>query len=321
MLNRRNFIRGLLLGVGSLYLGDWTKLVRAAEKRPYKRLVILGDPHLPVRVKEHPQLKKQQAILAAKNAVIADINSWSDVDAVAAVGDMVERYAIESEYAYIRQFFGKLTKKLWVINGNHEFLYEDEADENGKSKIATAPVWKRKLEYFRTFWRLPQRWYTKEVANYHLIFLSAEDGPLQVALGETQLAWLEQDLAKHKARPTLIFFHGPLKNTLLTYKPKINQPRTIAMPADKLQKILAANPQVKLWISGHTHTPYTNPSYANQSVNWYNENLYNLHNDCMDRKVITTNSVYLYEDHIEIKTYNHSTQSWIPQCDRMLRID
>ena len=154
-----------------------------------------------------------------------------------------------------------------------------------------------------------------------MIFLSAEDGPLQVALGKTQLAWLEQDLAKHKARPTLIFFHGPLKNTLLTYNPKINQPRTIAMPADKLQKILAANPQVKLWISGHTHTPYTNPSYANQSVNWYNENLYNLHNDCMDQKVITTNSVYLYEDHIEIKTYNHSTQSWIPQCDRMLRID
>ena len=74
MMNRRDFIRSMVIGIGAFCLGGWQKLVRA-EDREYYRLVVLGDPHLPVRVLQHPKQTAQQAILAAKNGVIQDINT------------------------------------------------------------------------------------------------------------------------------------------------------------------------------------------------------------------------------------------------------
>ena len=319
MMNRRDFIRSMVIGIGAFCLGGWQKLVRA-EDREYYRLVVLGDPHLPVRVLQHPKQGDQQAILAAKNGVIQDINAWDDVDAVTVVGDIVEQRAVPKEYAYIRQFFGRLTRKLWVINGNHDFLYKDEPKANGKPDLADAASWKRKLEYFRTFWQLPKRWYTKEVGKYHLIFLSAEDGPLPTAIGAEQLEWLTADLEDHKQTPTLIFFHGPLYKTLLDYSDSVNTKRSIAMPEERLHPLLDANPQVMLWISGHTHTPCTNASYAAVGINQYNAHTYDIHNDCMDRKQITTNSLYLYPDRIEVKTFNHKTGQWMPEFDRKFMV-
>lgn len=314
-MNRRNFIRSLVISLGVFCLGGWQELVRAGD-REYYRLVVLGDPHLPVRVLEHPKSVDQQVILEAKNRVIQDINSWDDVDAVAVVGDIVEQRAVPKEYAYIRQFFGKLTRKLWVINGNHEFLYKDSPKANDKPEMGDSASWKRKLEYFRTFWQLPKRWYTKDVGRYHLIFLSAEEGPLPTAIGEEQMNWLADDLSAHQNMPTLIFFHGPLYKTLLDYSKIINTERFIAMPEDRLHPLLDANPQIRLWVSGHTHTPYTNASYAAVDINQYNANTWDIHNDCMDRKEITTNSLYLYEDRIEVRTFNHKRGQWMPSLDR-----
>ena len=97
MLSRRSFIRSILVGLGAICAGDWEKLVKAAEGRAYYRVVVLGDPHLPVRILHHPHKADQEKILAAKNAVIDDINSWPDVDAVAVVGDLVEQRAVPKE--------------------------------------------------------------------------------------------------------------------------------------------------------------------------------------------------------------------------------
>ena len=314
MLSRRLFIRHLLVGMAALAVGGWEKLA-GAEGREYYRLVVLGDPHLPVRVHKHPKASSQQAIRAAKDAVIADINGWNDVAAVAVVGDIVGRLGVQPEYDYIRTFFSKLDKKCWVINGNHEFMLEDTLQDNGKAKVASPSVWRKKLAYFAAFWQLPQRWYTKELGRYHLVFLSAE-GPRPVQIGAEQLAWFREDLAKNRAKTTLVFFHGPLEHTLLKYKKSIDTEKSIAMPADAIDAILAENPQVRLWVSGHTHTPCHNSSYANREVNRYNAHTYAIHNDCMDRKKITTNSIYLYKDHIEVRTFDHKHKKWLPEFDR-----
>lgn len=314
MLSRRSFMRGLFIGLGALVFGGWQKLL-GATGQGYYRIVVLGDPHLPVRVAKHPDFAEQQAILLAKNDVIADINSWDDVTAVVVVGDIVEQRGVKSEYDYIQSFFGKLKKELWVINGNHEFLYEDELSSNGRIKPASSEVRQQKLDAFARFWQLPRRWYAKDLGGYHLIFLSTE-GPLPTQIGETQLAWFEQELAAHRDQKTLIFFHGPLNHTLLTYHKSVNTERSIAMPADKIDAILADNPQIKLWISGHTHTPCRNLSFANNEINFYNEHTCNIHNDCMDKKKITTNSIYLYPDHIEVRTFDHHKKCWLEEIDR-----
>ena len=103
MMNRRTFIKRALLGAGALYLWPWQSWMPVwGSERAYKRLVVLGDPHLPVRVEKHPDKAKRQAIVAAKLRAIADINSWPDVDGIAVVGDIVARYSIPSEYDFIR---------------------------------------------------------------------------------------------------------------------------------------------------------------------------------------------------------------------------
>ncbi len=101
MLSWRSFIRGLFISFVTLAMGGWQRLL-GATGRDYYRIVVLGNPHLPVRVAKHPGIADQQAILAAKNDVIADINSWADVTAVAVVGDIVEQRGVQSEYDYIR---------------------------------------------------------------------------------------------------------------------------------------------------------------------------------------------------------------------------
>ena len=116
-----------------MYLWPWQSWMPVwGSERAYKRLVVLGDPHLPVRVEKHPDKAKRQAIVAAKLRAIADINSWPDVDSIAVVGDIVARYSIPSEYDFIRQYFSSVKVPLYVIDGNHEILYEDEPNENGK---------------------------------------------------------------------------------------------------------------------------------------------------------------------------------------------
>ena len=315
MMNRRSFLKGLLAGLGALL---WQQKGRAAEAQPYQRIVVLGDPHLPVRVLQHPDKAEQERIKAAKNALIKDINGWDDVTAVVVVGDIVEQRAVPAEYAYIRKYFSRLQKPLWVINGNHEFRYKDAPDAKGKPVVADPAVWRRKLQAFQDFWQLPSRWYTKELAPYHLVFLSAE-GPQNTQLGEEQLQWLAADLAAHRTQPTLVFFHGPLMHTLLTYSKSVNTVHATAQPEKELDAILQANPQVQLWVSGHTHTPATNYSYAAPGINQYNDHLTDIHNADLDRKTIWTNSLYLYPDHILVRTFNHKTQAWMPEFDRTFR--
>ena len=146
MLSRRSFIRHLAVGLAALAVGGWERLA-GAEGREYYRLVVLGDPHLPVRVAKHPKPASQQAIRAAKDDVIADSNGWEDVSAVAVVGDIVERLAVQREYDYIRGFFAKLKKKCWVITGNHEFLYEDTLQADGRAKVAGPLMWRKKAPF------------------------------------------------------------------------------------------------------------------------------------------------------------------------------
>ena len=310
-IKRRTFIKGLLASLGTAL---WPTLGRAAAQ-PYQRLVVLGDPHLPVRVYHHPERAEQELIKAAKNALIDDINGWDDVAAVIVVGDLVEQRAVDAEYAYISKYFARLSKPLWVINGNHEFRYEDKPNEKGKPIVAGPEIWQRKLARFQTFWQLPSRWYTKDVAGYHLVFLSTE-GPENTQLGPEQLAWFQDDLAAHRAQTTLVFFHGPLMNTLLNYNKSVNTVRATAQPEKALAQILADNPQVRLWVSGHTHTPATNYSYAADGINRFSDTLVDIHNADLDRKHIWTNSLYLFDDHIAVRTYDHFTHDWLPEFDR-----
>ena len=137
-------------------------------------------------------------------------------------------------------------------------------------------------------------------------------------MSEQQLAWFDSLLESNKDRPAIVFFHGPLAGTLRDYKPHVNAPNFVAQPAQAIHDILARNPQAFLWVSGHTHTPPSEESFAS-AVNVYDNRVTDIHNTDMGRGTVWTNSLYLYPGKVVVKTFNHDTNDWMPQFERTLK--
>ena len=135
-MNRREFLLrcliggGLLAGVGRwLNLGDYTNRFMpgraeggVSAAKSYYRLVVLGDPYLPVRERKVKSLDKRKGIIQAKENVIADINSWADVDEIVVLGDVAAQFGVEAEYDYATQYFSQMKKPVSFITGNHDYV-------------------------------------------------------------------------------------------------------------------------------------------------------------------------------------------------------
>lgn len=287
----------------------------------YHRIVVLGDPHLPFSTERHTDPAKQDRVVAAKVKVRDDINGWNDVSLVAVVGDLVAETGLIQEYDTVQTYFAYLSKPLAPVTGNHDFAYTDQRSATGKFPRGDAPSRQLKFQRFRDTFGLPELSYTKTLGNYFLIFLSAEMNTSTYLLqySQEQLQWLRGELEKHKHQPTLIFTHPPLKDTLPRYNRYANTPGFFAQPYEAVHQLLTDYPQVLIWVSGHTHTPPTNPDFASQ-MNWYDDRVLNLHNTDMDRETIWTHSIYLYADQIVIKTFNHRTEEWVNEFERVLPV-
>ena len=269
-------------------------------------IVVFGDPHLPGK---HPQMKEE---------VLEHINEWKDVDMVVAMGDLCSKTGTVEEYTYVKTYFSKLKKPLSVITGNHDFIYMDELDSNDKLQHASKEIQEAKLKRFQTTFNLPKLYYSMVKESYLLLFLSVDDPNHLAELSKEQLAWLEQELQAHPKMPTIVFFHAPLENTLETYNRWVNTPNFVAQPKKKIHELLQANPQLFLWVSGHTHTSAKEASFASK-VNQY-EHVTNIHNSDMNKDIIWTNSLFLEENFVSIKTYDHSKQEWIDTLDRHIAV-
>ena len=131
------------------------------------------------------------------------------------------------------------------------------------------------------------------------------------------MEWLSTELDKNNKAPTFIFFHAPLKGTLLDYNSRVNTLDYIAQPSSKIHDILIKNPQVFLWVSGHTHTSPKEESFAS-SINVYEKRITNIHNADMNRETIWTHSLYMYPDKIIVKTFDHKRDAWLPDLKRTM---
>ena len=278
-----------------------------ADPKDYYRLVILGDPHLPG--KEVP----------AKEDTLKTINSWNDVDRVVVLGDICYGLGTRDEYAYARRFFSPLKKPVCFINGNHDYIYDDVADPKDKKTKASADIRERKLRLFKETFNLPELYYSIKAGNYFLIFLSADDLESNdlVRISEGQLNWLRSALDRNKEFPTLLFSHAPLKGTLYPYNERVNTTHYVIQPEERIRELIRQNPQIFLWVSGHTHTPATSESYASE-INLYEKQVTNIHTCDMNRKTIWTNSLYLYPEKVFVRTFDHRKGTWMNHLERII---
>ena len=276
-----------------------------ASEKGYQHLVILGDPHLPG---EKIRLKEQ---------VIATINTWDDVDMLIAVGDICEERGTSVEYAAAKEFFAKLKKPLYPIVGNHDYLYPDSLFANLMKYRAVTEIREAKLNRFRDTFGLKEISYSKMAGKYLLVFLSLDSPGFLAEISQKQIDWLTSELEKSKKTSTIVFFHAPLEGTLRGYNKNANSPNFVAQPTAKIREILKNNPQVFLWVSGHTHTSPREESFAS-ATNKYESSVTNIHNTDMERETIWTNSLFLYQDKIVVKTYNHLKGRWLPEFERTI---
>jgi 3',5'-cyclic-AMP phosphodiesterase len=304
-MNKRPSIKLILGAAAIVLLALWTAFFQGTAGQAYHHIVILGDPHLPGK---H---------LTEKERVIEKINTWEDVDLVAAVGDICAEYGTQTEYAAARAFFDKLRKPLIPIAGNHDYIHETPVGSGGGYKLGSRASQLAKLNLFRETFGLDTLYSSKLVGGYLLLFLSTDHESFVVGMSETQLDWLRNQLARHRDTPTIIFFHGPLGGTQYPFRHYINRPNAIAQPAETIDGLIRANPQIFLWVSGHTHTPPSEESF-NSPINVYAGQVTNIHNTDMKRETIWTNSLFLYPDKVVVRTYNHRQGAWQPELERTM---
>ena len=237
---------------------------------------------------------------------------------VTSLGDLCQDRGTEEEYAAVKEFFSKLKKPHYPVVGNHDYYYATSLGPGGK-RIKAAPAEREaKLSKFRETFGLQTVFYSREVGRYVLVFLSTDHlaGEL-TEMSERQMDWLRSELQKNNKKPTIIFFHAPLQGTLRNYSKAINTPSRIAHPSEGIRDLLRGNPQVFLWVSGHTHTSPLEESFAS-GINVYEKRITNIHNTNMNRGTIWTNSLFLYPDRIVVKTYDHKKGAWLPEFDRTI---
>ncbi|MEN6487073.1 MAG: metallophosphoesterase [Syntrophobacteraceae bacterium] len=281
------------------------------------RLVALSDPHLPGN---HPE---------AKRKVLEEINSWTDVNTVVVLGDLTEKAGSPEEYAFVKQFFAQLRWPLCPVAGNHDYIYRAPA-----AKLSKAPseVREEKLRTFRQVFSLPEVYYKREAGGYLLVFLSPDDLHMDylTQISQKQMGWFRSVLEKNRSRPTIVFFHGPLKGTLQGANHSARTDFFIAQPAGELDAVLKENPQVFLWVSGHTHTAPTHLNSAKPVL--YDNRITNLHNPDMNgasyfslsdskatrHDTIWSNSLYLCPDGVVVRTYDHKKGQWLEDLEKKI---
>lgn len=287
----------------------------APSGKDYERIVVVSDLHYPSKATDDA---KRQAIIDNKAKARDEINGWKDVDLKVFTGDMVEMYGSMKQMEEAKQFIDGFHGEKSFLAGNHELFYREEL-KSGKPVMADPSLRKAHEEnYEKVFGPLHS---TKKLGQYLLVFLSPEDteGKFPVAMSKEEMEWLKSTLQENKNSPTIIFYHAPLSDTMIPYNDKIGNPRNFAQPAGDIDLILLTNPQVKLWVSGHTHTPPTQPTFANE-VNYYHGKLLDVYNPTWDGKQVWTNSLYLYKDKIVIKTYDHKKGEWMDQLTRTVTL-
>lgn len=214
-LNRREFINGIIATGIVLQIPD-TALALFSSSTKLIKAGIITDLHQDVI---HNGSERLDAFLAHTKKINPDL--------ILQMGDFA--YPNDKNKELIDRFNAAHREALHVI-GNHD-------TDSGHTKAQCL-----------SYWKMPARYYTKEVSGVCFIILDGNDkgspthkGGYPAYINDEQKSWLQQQL-KQIDKPIIIVSHQPLAGALAVDN------------AAEIQEILsAASDKILLAINGHTH--------------------------------------------------------------------
>jgi len=163
------------------------------------------------------------------------------------IGDIVDGQGHHADFRAMNDALEKVKAPTLYEIGNHETKYRSEFGP-GYNMSAFQNYFTAQKE----FNGMEKLLYSFNLGQWHFVVWP---DPLRSNFWETHphyFAWLEEDLEKHKDRPTMLFQHVPVHPIgilpLINYAESVDVKRT-------LLDILAAHGNVKYVLSGHVHIP------------------------------------------------------------------
>ena len=156
-------------------------------------------------------------------------------DVVLATGDLTDD-GTKEQYSQFLEIIAPLNAPLLPLPGNH-----DDYSEFINAFSSTLPD------------EIPKNHCSYVIDNFPVRLIALDTslpGQHDALFSEDHELWLSQVLAQEKDKPPLIFTHFPPFETGINFM-DISGLKS----ADRLEKIIRNNPQVKLVVAGHVHRP------------------------------------------------------------------
>ena len=220
----------------AVYVPMTDELKLPASEKLYEFQVI-SDLHINAEKPQHTA----HLTAALKDMAAVSPNS----EAVFCVGDTTDR-GVQANYDLLAQTIEDADVDLppiYYAIGNHDMIYGTDYDEQ--------------VKLFTDNLSMPSVYYAGDIGNTRYIVLGSDTIVGEGTIGEEQLTFLKNELAKtDKSKPVFLFLHQPLIDTvsgsLYSSDPDIQYWYGIRPTGNQVRDILKEYPNAILF-TGHTH--------------------------------------------------------------------
>ena len=238
-------------------------------------------------------------------------NAAYPLDAVLIAGDVAEN-GLAIEYQYIYEKLSGLGCPYINAEGNHDIRLR---------------IYQQSLARFSDFSNalnenddFDSYHYSVVLNGYKFIVLGSDRTMFEESdLSDTQLAWLDTELAGENGHPTFVVLHQPLKETHGlpdTWGSPFDSAGSVGKQSDQINETLQKYDNVIL-ITGHLHTGFGDYTYEEYG----NIHMVNLPSLTVKNKDGGNNDsgigcmVECYENEVVFRARNFSTGEWLPDYD------
>lgn len=173
-------------------------------------------------------------------AFVERMNAVEKPDLVVNLGDVIEDESHERDLERYREFMGILSAvraPVLHVAGNHDQIHLSEGD-------------------LRALWgHAGPLHYSRDLGGVRFVVMNTlEEKDVCVRIPESQLEWLERDLA-HAQRPVVVLMHHPASDQDLTGNRWFELAPNICRVAERkeMRRILEASGKVVAVFNGHVH--------------------------------------------------------------------